>query len=71
LFFSTNGILKRLVSEYVRYYHEDRTHLALAKGTPGRRQANKNPVWVAKVASMPKARRSSSSLRIWQPELIL
>ena len=23
--------LKRLMSEYVRYYHEDRTHLALAK----------------------------------------
>jgi transposase InsO family protein len=29
--------LKRLLSEYVRYYHEDRTHLALGKGTPGRR----------------------------------
>jgi len=25
--------LKRLMSEYVRYYHDDRTHLALAKGT--------------------------------------
>jgi putative transposase len=29
--------LKRLLSEYVRYYHEDRTHLSLGKGTPGRR----------------------------------
>ena len=29
--------LKRLLSEYVRYYHEDRTHLGLGKGTPGRR----------------------------------
>lgn len=28
---------KRLLSEYVRYYHEDRTHLRLAKETPGRR----------------------------------
>jgi putative transposase len=27
--------LKRLLSEYVRYYHEDRTHLGLGKGTPG------------------------------------
>lgn len=27
--------LKRLMSEYVRYYHEDRTHLALEKKTPG------------------------------------
>jgi len=26
--------LKRLMSEYVQYYHEDRTHLALAKRTP-------------------------------------
>src|ERR1700716_3185932 len=29
--------LKRLHSEYVRYYHEDRTHLGLEKGTPERR----------------------------------
>ena len=28
--------LKRLLSDYVRYYHEDRTHLGLAKGTPSR-----------------------------------
>jgi putative transposase len=26
--------LKRLLSEYVRYHHEDRTHLGLQKGTP-------------------------------------
>src|SRR6202521_1926805 len=26
--------LRRLLSEYVRYYHEDRTHLGLGKGTP-------------------------------------
>ena len=26
--------LKRLLSEYVCYYHEDRTHLGLRKGTP-------------------------------------
>ncbi len=29
--------LKRLLSEYVRYYHEDRTHLGLSKDTPGGR----------------------------------
>ena len=29
--------LKRLLSEYVRYYHEDRTHLGLEKGTPNGR----------------------------------
>ena len=32
--------LKRLLSEYVRYYHEDRTHLGLGKETPaGRAQS--------------------------------
>ena len=30
--------LKRLMNEYIRYYHEDRTHLALAKGTPAGRE---------------------------------
>ncbi len=29
--------LKRLLAEYVRYYHEDRTHLGLQKRTPGNR----------------------------------
>ena len=27
--------LKRLLSEYVSYHHDDRTHLGLGKGTPG------------------------------------
>ena len=29
--------LKRLMNEYVRYYHDDRTHLGLAKETPASR----------------------------------
>jgi transposase InsO family protein len=29
--------LKRLLSDYVRYYHEDRTQLGLGKGTPNNR----------------------------------
>ena len=29
--------LKRLLSEYVDYYHQDRTHLGLVKGTPSGR----------------------------------
>ena len=29
--------LKRLLSEYVHYHHEDRMHLGLEKGTPGDR----------------------------------
>ncbi len=33
--------LKRLMNEYVRYYHDDRTHLALEKETPAGRVATK------------------------------
>ena len=29
--------LKRLLSQYVSYYHDDRTHLGLDKQTPARR----------------------------------
>jgi putative transposase len=29
--------LKRLLSDYLRYYHDDRTHLGLAKQTPANR----------------------------------
>jgi hypothetical protein len=29
--------LRRLLSEFVSYYHDDRTHLGLFKETPGRR----------------------------------
>jgi hypothetical protein len=32
------GHLKRLMAEYIRYYHEDRTHLGLAKDTQGCRR---------------------------------
>jgi putative transposase len=37
------GHLKRLLSQYVRYYHEDRTHLGLAKGTPNGRSRDLAP----------------------------
>jgi transposase InsO family protein len=33
--------LKRLLAEYIRYYHEDRTHLGLRKETPHRRTAQR------------------------------
>ena len=33
----TGYTLKRLLSEYIRYYHDDRTHLGLSKETPGGR----------------------------------
>ena len=46
--------LKRLVSEYIRYYHEDRTHLALAKCTPAGREPEKNPNVGCRVVSVPR-----------------
>jgi putative transposase len=35
------GHLTRLLSDYVRYYHDDRTHLGLGKGTPNCRARSK------------------------------
>jgi transposase InsO family protein len=46
--------LKRLMQEYVRYYHHDRTHLGLAKSTPAGRKAWNNPDPHGKVVSMPR-----------------
>jgi transposase InsO family protein len=46
--------LKRLMTEYVRYYHEDRTHLALEKGTPGGRAAAADTDVSRKVVAMPR-----------------
>jgi len=46
--------LKRLMNEYIRYYHEDRTHLALAKETPGWRQPETTPEPDHEIVSMPR-----------------
>jgi transposase InsO family protein len=46
--------LKRLMSEYVRYYHEDRTHLGLNKQTPAGRKTAKGTSMYAKVTATPK-----------------
>ena len=46
--------LKRLMHDYVRYYHEDRTHLGLAKETPGKRSAEKSAGTVCSVISLPR-----------------
>ena len=35
--------LRRLLKEYIRYYHEDRTHLGLGKDTPDGRVATLTP----------------------------
>ena len=46
--------LRRLLNEYVRYYHEDRTHLALGKDTPGGRVPTSGPPDRRKVISFPR-----------------
>jgi putative transposase len=46
--------LKRLMAEYVRYYHEDRTHLGLAKDTPGGRPIAIRPGAESKIQSLPR-----------------
>jgi putative transposase len=46
--------LRRLMKDYVRYYHEDRTHLGLGKDTPeGRAVASASPSG-KKVISLPR-----------------
>jgi transposase InsO family protein len=46
--------LKRLMTEYIRYYHDDRTHLGLKKQTPAGRQAVASSVGGRKVISIPR-----------------
>jgi len=46
--------LKRLMSEYVGYYHDDRTHLGLAKQTPAGREAAAATEAGSKIISMPR-----------------
>jgi len=46
--------LKRLMNEFVRYYHHDRTHLALAKNTPAGRKASNDPRSNNKIVSAPR-----------------
>ena len=49
--------LRRLLNEYIRYYHEDRTHLGLEKDTPGGRVAALAPSSGHKVISLPRLGR--------------
>ena len=46
--------LRRLLKEYIRYYHEDRTHLGLGKDTPGGRVAASVPPRGNKIMSLPR-----------------
>jgi len=42
------------ISEYVHYYHEDRTHLGLAKDTPSGRPLAICPAVESKIHSFPR-----------------
>jgi transposase InsO family protein len=46
--------LKRLMAKYVRYYHEDRTHLGLAKDTPVGRPIVIHPRSGSTIQSLPR-----------------
>jgi transposase InsO family protein len=46
--------LRRLIRDYVRYYHLDRTHDGLGKDTPDQRPIDNNPGNGAKVISLPR-----------------
>ena len=61
--------LRRLMSEYVRYYHEDRTHLALAKGTPGDVKQQEAPMDFVR-SNQPQGSAVGIVVTISQPELL-
>jgi len=46
--------LKRLMAEYMRYYHEDRTHLGFAKDTPQVGQQQSAPGAGREIQSRPR-----------------
>ena len=46
--------MKRLMREYIDYYHDDRTHLGLGKETPAGRMTPKSTPINARVVSMPR-----------------
>jgi transposase InsO family protein len=46
--------LRRLMDEYIRYYHDDRTHLGLEKQTPSERKAAQDMSPDCRVISMPR-----------------
>jgi putative transposase len=49
-----DGHLQRLLSKYICYYHEDRTHLGLGKDTPLRRPVEWQPEPTSNVVGLPR-----------------
>jgi hypothetical protein len=46
--------LKRLMNEYIEYYHDDRTHLGLEKETPAGREKATSANLNSEIISMPR-----------------
>lgn len=46
--------LRRLGREYLAYYHEDRTHIGLQKGTPAGRLVERRPKGTSEIQAMPR-----------------
>ena len=46
--------LRRLVRDYIRFYHEDRTHDGLGKDTPARRPVERRKCRKTKLISLPR-----------------
>ena len=47
--------LRRMVRNYISYYHEDRTHHGLLKETPGKRPVERRPSEHARLVALPRA----------------
>lgn len=48
------GHLRALLGEFIGYYHEDRTHLGIAKETPSGRPVERRPSLSATIVSLPR-----------------
>ena len=46
--------LRQLIRSYLLYYHEDRSHLGLAKDAPDGRRTAQRPSPTAKVVALPR-----------------
>ena len=47
--------LRRMVRNYISYYHEDRTHNGLLKELPGQRSVERRPSEHARLVALPRA----------------
>jgi hypothetical protein len=48
------GYLVRLSQEYIRYYHQDRTHIGLNKETPAVRRVENRPLASSRALGLPR-----------------